>query len=87
MAKVKRIEDKEEWFNKKYIKCENCGYNNSKSQVNTYGKCIACNHVMDAKVYLKRKLLYKSSNNDNVDRRKMLRIKEEGERKWKNLKK
>lgn len=40
-----------------WIVCPNCGYNNSEKNVNKYGTCTGCRHVLDEKAKYKYEMV------------------------------
>ena len=54
IGKMKRVK-KEEFIKENFITCE-CGYNNHKLAVDTYGKCNLCGKILNGRAYFKYKL-------------------------------
>lgn len=48
--------DRNEFFEKNFIKCPNCGYLNRKEAVDKWGTCLSCKTVLDKKAKLKFEL-------------------------------
>lgn len=44
------------FFNKTFVKCPKCGYNNEEKRFQFFGTCLRCNFIIDKKLYIKRRL-------------------------------
>lgn len=48
--------DRNEFFEKNFIKCPSCGYLNRKEAIAKWGTCLSCKTVLDKKAKLKFEL-------------------------------
>ena len=52
----KKYIDRNEFFEKNFIKCPICGYLNRKEAISKWGTCLSCKTVLDKKAKLKFEL-------------------------------
>ena len=52
----KKYIDRNEFFEKNFVKCLKCGYLNRKEAIAKWGTCLSCKTVLDKKAKLKFEL-------------------------------